>query len=71
MKRRIFKVIGLIFLLILVLTFAIFAYRHLITVSKRYVGTTVSEEETKVGITTHEESKEETIKVEREFEHER
>ncbi|MBA7608418.1 hypothetical protein ES703_15595 [subsurface metagenome] len=71
MKRRIFKVIGLIFLLILVLTFAILAYRHLITVSKRYVGTTVSEEETKVGITTHEESKEETIKVEREFEHER
>ena len=71
MKRRIFKVIGLIFLLILVLTFAIFAYRHLITVSKRYVGTTVSEEETKVGITTHEESKEETIKVERGFEHER
>ncbi len=71
MKRRIFKVRGLIFLLILVLTFAIFAYRHLITVSKRYVGTTVSEEETKVGITTHEESKEETIKVEREFEHER
>lgn len=62
MKRRIFKVIGLIFLLILILIFAIFAYRQLIA---------VSEEETKVGITTHEESKEETIKVESESEHER
>ncbi len=65
MIRRIFKAIGLIFLLILILTFAIFAYRHLITISKRYVETTESEEETKVGITTHEESEEEVIKVER------